>query len=56
MSTLGYYDNPIHGDYDPPTREAFRRFIGNENFEDRTDFEKGRIDRPVYEFLLRKFG
>jgi hypothetical protein len=37
-------------------RQALRRFIGNENFEDRADFEAGWIDRPAYEFLLRRFG
>jgi uncharacterized Ntn-hydrolase superfamily protein len=56
MGRLGYYRGAPTGVYDDPTREAFRRFIGNENFEDRTNFEIGRIDLPVLEFLRRKFA
>ena len=56
MQQLGYFDAVISGDYDQPTRKALREFIGSENFEDRTDFDAGRIDRPVYEYLMRKFG
>lgn len=37
-------------------REAFAAFIGNENFEERADPEGGWIDRPVLEFLVKKFG
>ena len=53
---LGVYQGPITGQYDDDTRDALRRFIGNENFEDRTDFEEGKIDQPVLEYLLKKFG
>jgi len=56
MNRLGYYEGGLTGEYDGATREAFRRFIGNENFEDRTNFEAGRIDMPVLEFLRRKFA
>ncbi len=56
MQHLGYFDAAISGKYDQPTRKALREFIGSENFEDRTDFDEGRIDRPVYEYLMRKFG
>ncbi len=56
MQQLGYFEAPISGEYDPPTRKALREFVGSENFEDRTDFDAGRIDRPVYEYLMRKFG
>ncbi|MGD2253218.1 MAG: DUF1028 domain-containing protein [Anaerolineales bacterium] len=56
MRRLGYYKADINGVYDQATREALRAFIGNENFEDRTDFEKACIDRPVYEYLMDKFG
>jgi uncharacterized Ntn-hydrolase superfamily protein len=52
---LGYYAGPIHGEYDQATRLALRNFIGNENFEDRVDFEAALIDRPVFDFLLGKF-
>ena len=29
---------------------------GNENFEDRVDFDQAIIDKPVFDFLLKKFG
>lgn len=56
MIDLDYYQGEVSGEYDPATRSALERFIGSENFEDRTDFDTGEIDRPVYEFLLRRFG
>jgi uncharacterized Ntn-hydrolase superfamily protein len=56
MKELKYFKGAISGEYDSPTREALRSFIGNENFEERTDFEAGRIDQPVYEYLIRKFS
>ncbi len=55
MQNLGYEIEVITGEYDQKTQTALRQFIGNENFEERTDFEKGRIDQPVYEYLLKKF-
>ncbi len=36
--------------------EAFNEFIGNENFEERADPQAKLIDRPVLEYLLKKFG
>jgi uncharacterized Ntn-hydrolase superfamily protein len=56
MGELGYYSGSTHGDYDQATRSALRQFIGNENFEQRADFEQGRLDKPVFDFLLKKFG
>jgi uncharacterized Ntn-hydrolase superfamily protein len=56
MSRLGYYPGAATGEYDDLTRDALRQFLGNENFEDRTDFLHGRIDAPVVEFLRRKFA
>ncbi len=53
MKGLGYY-TPTNGDYDDATREAFRAFIGNENFEERADPDKGWIDGPVLEYLMKK--
>jgi uncharacterized Ntn-hydrolase superfamily protein len=52
---LGYYQGAVNGEYDEPTRKALRDFIGNENFEDRFEFEKGEIDEPVLAFLLKQF-
>lgn len=56
MKRLGYYDGEIDGVYSQETQRSLRAFIGNENFEDRTDFEGGKIDRPVFEFLEERFG
>ncbi len=53
---LGYYTGPIHGEYDDATRLALHNLIGNENFEDRVDFEAAFMDRPVFDFLLKKFS
>ena len=53
MKSLGYY-TPTQGDYDDATREAFRAFIDNENFEQRADPDAGWIDRPVLEYLMKK--
>lgn len=35
--------------------EAFHEFIGNENFEERADPDANWIDRPVLEYLIKKF-
>ena len=55
MQRLGYYDGALNGIYDDTTRAALRIFIGNENFEDRTDFDEGLIDKPTFEYLRKKF-
>jgi uncharacterized Ntn-hydrolase superfamily protein len=56
MAELGYYQGQANGRYDPATRAAVEAFIGNENFEERSGYEEGWIDRPVYDFLIRRFG
>jgi uncharacterized Ntn-hydrolase superfamily protein len=55
MAELGY-DVSASGEYDQATQTALREFVGNENFEDRTDVESGQIDAPVYEYLIEKFS
>ncbi|HEX2697120.1 MAG TPA: DUF1028 domain-containing protein [Anaerolineales bacterium] len=55
MKSLGYY-TPTDGKYDDATREAFRVFIDNENFEARANPDAGWIDRPVLEYLMKKLG
>jgi uncharacterized Ntn-hydrolase superfamily protein len=55
MIDLGYKLS-ANGEYDQQTRKALREFVGNENFEDRTDVEKGEVDAPVYSYLLEKFS
>jgi uncharacterized Ntn-hydrolase superfamily protein len=55
MSRQGYYSGPVNGQYDNSTQSAFRSWTGNENFEERCDPQAGWIDRPVLDFLLRRF-
>jgi hypothetical protein len=43
------------GQLDSGSLEALRAFIGRENLEDRVDFHTRLIDRPVFDFLLRRF-
>ena len=56
MRKLGYYLPDINGLYDDATRAALQAFLGNENFEERADFERGTIDSPVLAYLLEKFS
>lgn len=49
------YQGPAHGQLDEATANALRIFLGNENFEERSNVEEGWIDRPVLEYLLRRF-
>ena len=46
----GYMNN--HKDF----AEAFKVFVGNENFEERADPQATWIDRPVLEYVIKKFG
>jgi uncharacterized Ntn-hydrolase superfamily protein len=54
MKGLGYYTS-VNGEYDDATRQAFHAFIANENFEERANPDKGWIDRPVFDYLMKKF-
>jgi uncharacterized Ntn-hydrolase superfamily protein len=56
MTDRGYYKMPINGIYNVETKKSLRAFIGNENFEERTDFETGTIDGPVYDYIINQFG
>lgn len=56
ITNLGYYKGPLHGQLDEATSSALNAFIGNENFEERCNAEAGWIDRPVYEYIVKKFG
>lgn len=51
-----YYDGPITGEYDAPTRQALTNLISNENFEERFDEEKGLISHQVMDVLREKFA
>ncbi|MGQ9599963.1 MAG: DUF1028 domain-containing protein [Anaerolineae bacterium] len=52
----GYYDGPLSGEYDAPTRKALSTLIGDENFEERFDEERGLISQAVMDILREKFG
>jgi len=56
MIRLDYLEGAADGTYDELTKAALRAFTGNENFEERCDLEDGWIDKPVLEYLLKKFG
>jgi uncharacterized Ntn-hydrolase superfamily protein len=56
LQWAGYYDGPISGAYDLPTRKAMGALIGNENFEERFDEEKGLISKQVMDVLRQKFS
>lgn len=52
---LGYYQGALHGELDAATRTALEAFLGNENFEERVDWENKKIDPPVVAYLSQKF-
>ncbi|MGD8397919.1 MAG: DUF1028 domain-containing protein [Anaerolineae bacterium] len=56
LRRAGYYDGPVHGDYDAATRRALRDLVGNENFEERFDEDAGLISRQVVAVLREKYG
>ena len=52
----GFYDGPMSGEYDGPTRQALSALVGNENFEERFDEERGLISREVMAVFRKTFG
>ncbi len=55
LANLGYYIGPVSGEYDPVTREAFKRFCHVENFEERYR-EDEFVDREVVTFMRERYG
>ena len=53
LTLSGDYQGNITGLYDESTRDAFRKFSGRENLEERW-FEDSRIDRVVLEFMRQQ--
>jgi len=51
MCALGYYQGPVHGQWNEATRRAYATLIGNENFEERIPLDADWIDRAVLEYL-----
>ncbi|MBI5840060.1 MAG: DUF1028 domain-containing protein [Chloroflexi bacterium] len=43
------------GKFDDRAKKAFTEFIGNENFEERSDPSAGWVDKPVLKYLFKKF-
>jgi uncharacterized Ntn-hydrolase superfamily protein len=56
LQWAGYYEGPVTGDYDAPTRQALTALVGTENFEARFDEEQGLISEQVVDLLRSKFG
>ena len=56
MTHTGYYMGPSQGQLDEATRSALSAFVGNENFEERCDSQAGWMDRPVFDYIVKKFG
>jgi uncharacterized Ntn-hydrolase superfamily protein len=52
----GYYDGPLTGRYDAPTKQALSSLVGNENFEERFDEGQGLISRQVLDVFRRAFS
>jgi len=53
LTKSGDYQGNVTGTYDENTRDAFRKFSGRENLEERW-FEDARIDRIVLEFMRQQ--
>lgn len=56
LDRLGYRPSPPGSALDAVTQSALQRFVGHENFEDRVDWKAGTIDRPAFEYLMKRFG
>lgn len=55
LKSLDYLKIEPSGEIDEETRKAFRAFIGNENFEERADPAAGWVDKPVLDYIFKKF-
>lgn len=55
LQWAGYYEGPVSGAYDGPTRTALSALVGNENFEERFDEDGGKISREVMKVFRLKF-
>lgn len=56
MGGQNLYKGEPDDNWDDSFAGVLRQFVGNENFEDRTDIDARLIDRPVFEYLQEKFG
>lgn len=53
LTATGDYQGSVNGFYDEVTRDAFRKFSGRENLEERW-FEDARVDRIVLKFMRER--
>jgi uncharacterized Ntn-hydrolase superfamily protein len=56
LQQTGYYEGPLHGNFDEATRKALRALVGTENLEERWNGEGDEIDRMVVDYLYEKYG
>jgi uncharacterized Ntn-hydrolase superfamily protein len=56
LMKTGYYQGAVQSDLTEEVRSSLNAFIGSENFEERIDLEATWIDRPVYEYILERYG
>ena len=56
LARQGYAEPSPGVTLDDSTKEALLRFVAKENLEDRLDLKAGTIDRPAFEYLMRRFG
>jgi len=56
MQRQNYYHGPSHGQYDAPTRAAWRAFTGTENLEARVDLDAATIDPPALAYIRERFS
>lgn len=54
MRVLGHYTGPAHGIWDEPTRRAYARLVGDENFEERIRPDADWIDEEVLAYLRER--
>ncbi|MGQ0568054.1 MAG: DUF1028 domain-containing protein [Armatimonadota bacterium] len=55
LAKAGFYAGPIDGGYGPETRDAFRRWCGVENFEERWR-EDDFVDREILSYMRKRHG
>ncbi len=55
LTRVGFYQGTITSEYDDATKEAFRRFCGVENFEERWR-EDDQVDREILNYMRRRYG
>ena len=55
LTRVGFYQGTITSEYDDATKQAFRRFCGVENFEERWR-DDDQVDREILNYMRRRYG